>query len=199
MNMEFFRLINDLANKNAVFDKMMIFISKDVHYIFMAITALVFILGAIKKNEEYRKISVSTCIIAAINLTLSFAIGIVYYEDRPFVNNKVNLLIAHTKNASFPSNHAAGTMSVALGLGKYNKILGIIMAVISIMVGFSRVYVGNHYPLDVIGAYIMAFVINYLYNFLLRNKIEEFYIKIEKLLINKTGFCKDIDENLLND
>lgn len=199
MNMEFFRLINDLANKNAVFDKTMIFISKDVHYIFMAITALVFILGAIKKNEEYRKISVSTCIIAAINLTLSFVIGIVYYEDRPFVNNKVNLLIEHTKNASFPSNHAAGTMSIALGLGKYNKILGIIMAVISIIVGFSRVYVGNHYPSDVIGAYIMVFAINYLYNFLLRNKIEETYIKAEKLLISKTGFCKNSDGDILND
>ncbi len=199
MNMEFFRLINDLANKNVVFDKIMIFISKDVHYIFMAITALVFILGVIKKNEEYRKISVSTCIIAAINLILSFVIGIVYYEDRPFVNNKVNLLIAHTKNASFPSNHAAGTMSVALGLGKYNRILGIIMVVISIIVGFSRVYVGNHYPLDVIGAYIMVFAINYLYNFLLRNKVEEIYIKIEKLLVNKIGFYKNSDGNIFND
>ncbi|AKN31378.1 phosphatase [Clostridium carboxidivorans P7] len=199
MNMEFFRLINDLANKNAVLDKIMVFFSKDVPYIFMAITALVFVLGVIKKNEEYRKVSISTCIISAINLILSFIIGIIYYEDRPFVNNKVNLLIIHAKNASFPSDHAAGTMSVALGLGKYNRILGRIMAVVSIIVGFSRVYVGNHYPLDVIGAYIMVFVTNYLYNFLLRNKIQEFYIKIEKLLISKAGFCKNTGKNILND
>lgn len=45
MNMELFRLINNLANKNIVLDKIMIFFSKDVPYIFMAVIAIVFILG----------------------------------------------------------------------------------------------------------------------------------------------------------
>lgn len=198
MNMEFFRLINNLANKNALLDKIMIFFSKDVPYIFMAVTALVFILGVIKKNEECRKVSVNTFIITVINLMLSFIIGSVYYVDRPFVHNKVNLLVPHVKDASFPSDHATGTMSIALGLGKYNRILGIIMTILSIIVGFSRVYVGNHYPLDVIGAYVMVFITSYLYNLLLKNKIEKFYTKVEKILINKVGFYKSADENILN-
>lgn len=198
MNMEFFRLINNLANKNVLLDKIMIFFSKDVPYIFMAVTALVFILGVIKKNEECRKVSVNTFIITVINLMLSFIIGSVYYVDRPFVHNKVNLLVPHVKDASFPSDHATGTMSIALGLGKYNRILGIIMTILSIIVGFSRVYVGNHYPLDVIGAYVMVFITSYLYNLLLKNKIEKFYTKVEKILINKVGFYKSADENILN-
>lgn len=37
MNMKFFRLINNLANKNAALDNIMVFFSKDVPYIFMAI------------------------------------------------------------------------------------------------------------------------------------------------------------------
>lgn len=49
MNMEFFRLINNLANKNSVLDKIMIFFSKDIPYIFMAIVAIVFILGITKR------------------------------------------------------------------------------------------------------------------------------------------------------
>lgn len=58
--MEFFRLINNLANKNIVLDKIMIFFSKDVPYIFMGIVALVFIWGIIKRNDNYRKASVLT-------------------------------------------------------------------------------------------------------------------------------------------
>ncbi|KZL91729.1 undecaprenyl-diphosphatase [Clostridium magnum] len=194
MNMELFRLINNLANKNTVLDKIMIFFSKDVPYIFMAVIALVFILGVIKKKEEYRKVSVNTFVITVINLILSFIIGSIYYVDRPFVHNKVNLLIAHSADASFPSDHATGTMSIALGLGKSNRILGVIMTILSLIVGFSRVYVGNHYPLDVISAYIIVFITNYLYNLVLKNKIEELYTKIERLLISKLEF----DKNILN-
>lgn len=185
MNLTLFRLINNLANKNVIFDKIMIFFSKDMPYIFMAVTAIIFLLGIIRKNGEYRKASVSTVIITVINLILGFIIGSVYYVDRPFVHNKVNLLVSHVKDASFPSDHATGTMSIALGLGRYNKILGGILTVLSLIVGFSRVYVGNHYPMDVIGAYIMVFITNHFYNLLLRNKVEKLYLKVENLLVSK--------------
>ena len=118
MNMELFRIINNLANKNTILDKIMIFFSKDVPYIFMAVIAIVFILGITKKNFDYRKVAVNTFVITVINLVLSFIIGGIYYVDRPFVNNEVNLLFTHTKDASFPSDHATGTMSIALGLQK---------------------------------------------------------------------------------
>ncbi|WP_297421710.1 phosphatase PAP2 family protein [Clostridium sp.] len=179
MNMELFRVINDLANKSAVLDKIMIFFSEDVPYIFMAIIAIVFILGMVKKNCSYRKAAVDTFIITVINLILGFIIGGVYYVDRPFVHNKVNLLFPHVQDASFPSDHATGTMSIALGLKKYNKILSTILTITSIIVGFSRVYVGHHYPMDVIGAYIMVWTTSYIYNLKLRSKVDYLYELIE--------------------
>lgn len=195
MNMELFRLINNLANRNIVLDKIMVFFSKDVPYIFMVILALIFILGIIKDKEDYRKASINAFVITVINLALSFIIGSIYYVDRPFVHNKVNLLISHTADASFPSDHATGTMSIALGLGKYNRIIGIFMTILSLIVGFSRVYVGNHYPLDVIGAYIIVFITSYLYNLLLKSKTEEIYSKLEKWLIGKFSSKEDILNN----
>lgn len=190
MNMEFFRLINNLAYQNSVLDKIMIFFSKDVPYIFMVVIAIVFILGVSKKNADYRKIAVSTFVITAINLLLSFIIGGIYYENRPFVNNEVNLLYTHVEDASFPSDHATGTMSIALGLGKYNKLFSVILAILSVIVGVSRVYVGHHYPMDIIGAYIMVWTSSYIYNFKLRGKVEKLYEVIEKTLVAKLGFQK---------
>lgn len=187
MNMELFRLINNLANKNSVLDGVMIFFSKDVPYIFMAIIAIVFILGITRKNSDYRKIAVNTFVITVINLILSFIIGGIYYVDRPFVDNKVNLLFTHVKDASFPSDHATGTMSIALGLRKYNKVLSLILTILSVVVGFSRVYVGQHYPMDIIGAYIIVFATSHIYNLKLRSKVESLYEIGEKKLVARFG------------
>ncbi|WP_238884421.1 undecaprenyl-diphosphatase [Clostridium sp. YIM B02551] len=185
MNLEFFRLINDLANKNTIIDKIMIFFSKDMPYIFMAVTAIIFILGMINNKAEYRKVALNTIVLTLINLVLSFIIGSIYYVDRPFVHNKVNLLFPHTADASFPSDHATGTMSIALGLKNYNKLLSIILTILSVIVGFSRVYVGHHYPLDIIGAYIIVFITNYIYSIKLKDIVASVYERIESRILMK--------------
>lgn len=74
-------------------------------------------------------------------------------------------------------------MSIALGLRKYNKSLSIILTILSVIVGFSRVYVGHHYPMDIIGAYILVFVTSYIYNLYLRSKVEKLYELLEKKLV----------------
>lgn len=190
MNMELFRMINNLANGSGILDGIMIFFSKYVPYIFMAAIAIIFISGITKKNSNNRKAAVSTFVITVFNLILSFIIGSIYYVDRPFVHNKVNLLYPHIQDASFPSDHATGTMSIALGLKKYNKLFSRILTILSIIVGFSRVYVGHHYPMDVIGAYIIVFAVNYIYNLKLRNKVEDLYELIENKLVKKIGIQK---------
>lgn len=188
--MELFRLINNLANKNIALDWMMVFFSKYVPYLFMTVIVVLFIMGIVKKNSDYRKVAVNTFVITVINLILSFIIGGIYYVDRPFVHNKVNLLFPHVTDASLPSDHATGTMSIALGIKKYNNIFSIILTILSIIVGFSRVYVGHHYPMDVIGAYVIVFATSYIYNLKLRNKIDYLYEIIEKKIKTSFGFEK---------
>lgn len=190
MNMELFGIINNLADKNGILDRIMIFFSEYVPYIFMAAMTIVFILGMAKKNSNYRKAAVSTFVITVFNLILSFIIGTTYYVDRPFVNNEVNLLFPHVQDASFPSDHATGTMSIALGLEKYNKLLSRILKILSIIVGFSRVYVGHHYPMDVIGAYIIVWITGYIYNLKLRDKVDNLYGLIENKLVQKLKLQK---------
>lgn len=187
MNMTIFKLINNMAGKNHALDLLMIFFSKYVPYIFMLAIVFIFIAGIKNNSLNYRKAAVNTLIITIINLTINFIIGGIYYVDRPFVHNKVNLLFTHVKDASFPSDHAAGTMSIALGLKGYSKAFRIILILLSFIVGFSRVYVGQHYPSDVIGAYIIVFASIYIYKLKLKDKVGEFYGKIESKLMVSFG------------
>ncbi|WP_026888325.1 phosphatase PAP2 family protein [Clostridium beijerinckii] len=187
MNMEIFNLINNLANKNTILDKMMIFFSEYGPYISMAVIVVVFILGLKQRKYENRKIAVSTVVVTVINMIINIIVRSIFHVDRPFVHNNVNLLLPHDSASSFPSNHATGTMSIALGLEKYNKLLSRILIILSIIIGYSRVYVGHHYPMDVIGAYIIVFVVNYIYNLKLRSRVDNLYELVEKKIAERLG------------
>lgn len=82
-------------------------------------------------------------------------------ELRPFlVLQHVNLLVYESGKYSFPSGHTslAFTIATILGLSyKFKNIKLIYIAlVIAAIVGFSRVYVGVHYPGDILGGMIVG-------------------------------------------
>ena len=47
---------------------------------------------------------------------------------------------------SFPSDHTTVVVALAVGLWIYSRRLGLIAAVFALLEGFSRVYLGQHYP-----------------------------------------------------
>ncbi|MGL5415253.1 MAG: undecaprenyl-diphosphatase [Clostridium sp.] len=179
-NLHLFYLINGLAYKSAVLDWIMIFFTKVVPIIYALILLAVFIIGMRKRDRNIRKVAISTGVFTVINLLVSSIIGKIWFEPRPFVTHQVNLLVPHKADASFPSDHVIGTFSIALGLGWFSKVLRVIMIIGTVFVAFSRVFVGNHYPGDVIGAYIVVIIMSIIYKKLLRKPIERLYLKVDK-------------------
>lgn len=177
MNLFLLRAINGLAHKSMFFDKVMIFSSKYITYIYGVILFFYLIYSVIKNNSKLKQMSISTLILLLINLLISYIIGKIYFVPRPFVNNNVNLLYPHKLTSSFPSSHAIGVMSIALGINNKIKKFGFILILVSIIVGISRVYVGHHYPSDVIAGFIIAFLNNYIYQKLLEGKALKFHKK----------------------
>jgi undecaprenyl-diphosphatase len=149
----------------------------------MATVAAFYFYGVYRKDIKLRYASVDTFAITVINMLLGSLIGIFYYEPRPFVHNKVNLLVSHAADTSFPSDHSLGTMSIALGINNYYKICGKILIILSLLVGISRVYIGVHYPMDVLGSYLVVLIVNFVYCRLLRDRIRTMYTKIEEEIL----------------
>jgi undecaprenyl-diphosphatase len=72
--------------------------------------------------------------------------------------DNINLLVSRGGKYGFVSNHAANTMAAATIIGYFYKKWKSAVLIISLIVGFSRVYVGVHYPFDVLGGWLFGYI-----------------------------------------
>ena len=185
MNYWLFSLINGMANWSVLLDALMILSSKLIPYLYILILGWLYVKGFRQGNFKLRGESFATGVLLVLCLIGSFILGSMFYENRPFVDHQVNLIVSHAADASFPSDHAVGTMAIASGILFYHWSLGTKMVYGSILVGFSRVFVGNHYPGDILGAFILVWIITAVYNKTIRRGVVRAYKRLDKRLMGE--------------
>ncbi|QHC26087.1 phosphatase PAP2 family protein [Streptomyces sp. GS7] len=78
-------------------------------------------------------------------------------RPRPFKEHAgLDVLIPGKTDFSFVSDHATLTMAVGVGLFVAHRKYGLIGIGLALLEGFSRVYLGVHYPTDVIGGFALG-------------------------------------------
>uniref|UniRef100_A0A9E7ZTE3 Undecaprenyl-diphosphatase n=1 Tax=Bosea sp. NBC_00436 TaxID=2969620 RepID=A0A9E7ZTE3_9HYPH len=111
----------------------------------------------IRGSRRRRLLAFALILALAIAMTLSFIAGIAVFRPRPFMVDLGHTLVDHRSNASFPSNHALVFAVCVIVLALVRRYgMACLGAVLGALVGWSRIYVGVHYPSDLLGALILA-------------------------------------------
>ncbi|MEP6598323.1 MAG: phosphatase PAP2 family protein [Actinomycetota bacterium] len=145
-----FLLINNFARHTGWLHGTMSFYAKDG----VALFAVLIIAGwwlARRRSDSSQLAAVAwaalgTLAAVAINQPIVNAV----HEARPYTAiPDVLVLISRSTDYGFPSDHATMAGAVATGLLYVDRKLGILSWCAAVLLAFSRIYVGAHYPHDV--------------------------------------------------
>jgi undecaprenyl-diphosphatase len=151
MDLRLFQQINKLSGRISPVDHSMIFISNRFRYVFLFIIVMLLF-----KNRKNKRIALETGSSVLLSLIVQFFIKFFYDKPRPFKKRRVGILIPSKMDSSFPSKHTILAFAASTSILMFHRKLGAIMMWMSALTGFSRIWVGHHYPSDIIGSAILG-------------------------------------------
>lgn len=159
MDYYLFELINNLAGKYILTDWLGIFLASYLQYV-VGLGLLVFWFWGKNREERIKKLYQAIVAVAAIvlsRLVLTEIIRWLWFRPRPFVDHAVNSLLAHENTGSFPSGHAAVFFALAGAVYFWGeKRAGWWLFGSAALISLARVYVGVHYPSDILAGAVVG-------------------------------------------
>ena len=155
--------INALAGRAPAVDTAMGWVASDYLVpVSMGLTLVALWFTGRNAPERMRyQIGMFTALTAMALSSLVVLIGnALFFRPRPFDGlQDVTLLFYQPTDSSFPSNSAAAVFAIAASVWCVNRRIGTALFIAAALYGFSRVYVGVHYPADILGGGAIALVI----------------------------------------
>lgn len=142
-----FNAINGLAGTNPTVDWIAVAITS------FGIAFLALLILATRKKRVIFTGLISFLLSSGVELCIKQ----IFHIARPVGN----ALVAAT-NYSFPSGHSANAFALAMTLYFYDKRIGIPALIFAVIIGISRIFVGAHWPSDVLVGAALGIGIGYL-------------------------------------
>jgi undecaprenyl-diphosphatase len=115
-------------------------------------------IGWLRGSKTTRKTMLVATAAGLLGLFINQIIGLVWSHPRPFMIGLGHTFIAHAADSSFPSDHLTLWWSLAFSLllQRVPRVAGIALALSGIPIAWARIYLGVHFPLDMLGAAFVA-------------------------------------------
>ena len=154
-----YHLINQFAGHNPFFDKLFALLAQ--YSLELYIVLFIIAWFTLPKTEAKQRHALLIMGLAGIlGLIINVIISHIYFRPRPFMVLKKGTytqLIPHSPDASFPSDHTTGSFGfAAASWGKTPKWITSSFTILAILNGIARLYVGVHWPTDVIAGMVIG-------------------------------------------
>lgn len=168
-----FLFIASLAGKNAILDGLGIFFATYLPYF----VTLIFIGILLAQKDWRRKLRLflfsAICVITSMGIIKSI-LNYAFFRPRPYIEFGMTPLIDPAGTASFPSSHAILFFTLAtLMFFWIDRRWGGWFLAGAALIGLARVFVGVHYPIDIIAGAAIGFITPFLIKYFLPEMVSE--------------------------
>jgi len=140
---------------NSKMHLLLLFVAK---YLFIGVGLIAVIYWLNLPKKEKIRLAVFGLIAAVISFVLVKLGAVLYFDPRPFVTHHVTPLFPHGADNGFPSDHTVLTAFMAVTIYSANKRLGLVLFLMALLIGLSRIIGHIHSPIDIIGSVVFALV-----------------------------------------
>lgn len=154
-----FRWLNGLAGQSRMLDLVAAGFTTYAPVLFGALFLLYFLFEPADTARMRRTILLAG-LSGVLALTVAVIVASVVYRARPFLtlpSGQVHLLIPHSNDSSFPSDHATGSAAFAAGMWRSpDRSARWVFAGTALLVGISRLIAGVHWPSDILVSLVLG-------------------------------------------
>lgn len=149
---------------NSMSCKILDFIMPPITYLGSTIFSAIFTLLAIlNPNKTIHSLGIKTLLTLAISSFISRLVKESVNRIRPFIKiSNLNIKKIGIDEYSFPSGHTTAAFSIAVTSSLFYPNIAIAGIVLASCVGVSRIYLGVHYPTDVLAGTFLGSITSFL-------------------------------------
>ncbi|HGM4778067.1 undecaprenyl-diphosphate phosphatase [Serratia marcescens] len=135
------------------------FLARDLIIIVPLLIVGLWLWGPQSQLVSQREVVAKTTIALLFAMLAASTIGALLPHERPFVAGVGYTFLAHAPDSSFPSDHGTAIFTFALAFLFWHRVWsGALLMIAAVGIAWSRVYLGVHWPLDMVGGFLLGLV-----------------------------------------
>ncbi|WP_343550447.1 undecaprenyl-diphosphatase [Pantoea sp.] len=108
-------------------------------------------------NNTKQKIALQALLASLLALSANMVIAHFFTHPRPFMVPIGHTFISHAADSSFPSDHMTLACAIAISfIFSKKNVAGMSLLLLALFIGWGRVYLGVHFPGDILGSLLVA-------------------------------------------